>query len=89
MNLSVKLSLSEQKITLFAGNNKLIPRQKPILPYQFDTIWMENCDELNKLKLRLRHSKSLTSNFSEEQDEYNYVSSINKSLDGEVQVVSS
>jgi superfamily II DNA or RNA helicase len=70
----------EQKITLFAGNNKLIPRQKPILPYQFDTIWMENCDELNKLKLRLRHSKSLTSNFSEEQDEYNYVSSINKSL---------
>jgi superfamily II DNA or RNA helicase len=70
----------EQKITLFAGNNKLIPRQKPILPYQFDTIWIENCDELNKLKLRLRHSKSLTSNFSEEQDEYNYVSSINKSL---------
>ena len=41
---------------------------------------MENCDELSKLKLRLRHSKSLTSNFSEEQDEYNYVSSINKSL---------
>jgi superfamily II DNA or RNA helicase len=70
----------EQKITLFAGNNKLIPRQKPMPPNVFDTIWTENCDELNKLKLRLRHSKSLTSNFSEEQDEYNYVSAINKSL---------
>ena len=70
----------EQKITLFNGNKKPIGPKKPIYPNHFDTIWMENCDELNKLKLRLRHSKSLTSNFSEEQDEYNYVSSINKSL---------
>jgi len=70
----------EQKITLFAGNKKTSPLQKPIRPIRFDTIWTENCDELNKLKLRLRHSKSLTSNFSEEQDEYNYVSYINKSL---------
>jgi superfamily II DNA or RNA helicase len=71
----------EQKITLFAGNKKSLPYQKPIDLNRFDTIWAENCDELNKLKLRLRHSKSLTSNFSEEQDEYNYVSSVNKSLD--------
>ena len=70
----------EQKITLFNGNKKPIGTKKPIYPNHFDTIWMENCDELSKLKLRLRHSKSLTSNFSEEQDEYNYVSSINKSL---------
>ena len=70
----------EQKITLFNGNKKPIGTKKPIYPNHFDTIWTENCDELNKLKLRLRHSKSLTSNFSEEQDEYNYVSSINKSL---------
>ncbi len=42
--------------------------------------FIENEKELNKLKLRLRYSKSLTSNFSEEQDEYNYVSSINSSL---------
>lgn len=70
----------EQKITLFSGtpskNKPKVPKQTPA----FDTIWTENCDELSKLKLRLRHSKSLTSNFSEEQDEYNYVSSINKSL---------
>lgn len=70
----------EQKITLFSGtpgkNKPKVPKPTP----DFDTIWAENCDELNKLKLRLRHSKSLTSNFSEEQDEYNYVSSINKSL---------
>jgi len=70
----------EQKITLFNGNKKPIGPNKPIYPNHFDTIWTENCDELSKLKLRLRHSKSLTSNFSEEQDEYNYVSSINKSL---------
>ena len=70
----------EQKITLFNGNKKPIGQKKHIYPNHFDTIWTENCDELSKLKLRLRHSKSLTSNFSEEQDEYNYVSSINKSL---------
>jgi predicted helicase len=41
----------------------------------------ENDNELCKLKLRLRYSKSLHSNFTEEQDEYNYVRSINISLD--------
>jgi len=69
----------EQKISVFTRkprkNKKDIKSE-----ITFDTIWTENYDELNKLKFRLRHSKSLTSNFSEEQDEYNYVSSINKSL---------
>jgi predicted helicase len=40
----------------------------------------ENCDELNKIKLRLRYSKALSSKFTEEEDEYNYVRSINASL---------
>ena len=40
----------------------------------------ENGGELNKIKLRLRHSKALGSKFTEEQDEYNYVRSINSSL---------
>jgi len=40
----------------------------------------ENENELNKLKIRLRYSKVLSSNFTEEQDEYNYVRSVNSSL---------
>ena len=40
----------------------------------------ENGDELTKIKLRLRYSKALGSNFTEEQDEFNYVKSINNSL---------
>ena len=35
---------------------------------------------MNKLTLRLRYSKALGSKFTEEQDEYNYVRSINSSL---------
>ena len=34
-----------------------------------------------KLKLRLRHSKTLGSKFSEEQDEFNYIRQLNKELD--------
>jgi len=40
----------------------------------------ENETELNHLKIRLRYSKSLGSGFTEEQDEYNYVRSINVCL---------
>lgn len=43
-------------------------------------IIIDNEDEMNKIKLRLRCSKTLNSNCSEEQDEYNYVKLINKSL---------
>lgn len=46
----------------------------------YDTFYETNEDELHKLKLRLRHSKTLTSNYTEEQDEYQYVRSINKCL---------
>jgi superfamily II DNA or RNA helicase len=41
---------------------------------------IDNGDELNKIKLRLRYSKALGSRFTEEQDEYNYIRSINISL---------
>ena len=37
-------------------------------------------EELDKIKIRLRHSKALKSKYTEEQDEYNYVRSINTSL---------
>ena len=40
----------------------------------------ENGNELNKLKLRLRYSKALGSKFTEEEDEYKYVRSINLNL---------
>jgi hypothetical protein len=40
----------------------------------------DGLEELNKLKIRLRYSKSLCSDFTEEQDEYYYVRSINKGL---------
>ena len=35
---------------------------------------------MTKIKLRLRYSKALGSKFTEEQDEFNYVKSINHSL---------
>lgn len=40
----------------------------------------ENEDELNKLKTRLRYSKALRSNFTQEEIEYNYVRLINSEL---------
>ena len=40
----------------------------------------ENGHELTNLKLRLRYSKALGSKFTEEQDEFNYMKSINRGL---------
>lgn len=40
----------------------------------------ENSNELEKLKIRLRFSKGLGSKLTEEQDEYNYVRSVNHDL---------
>lgn len=45
-----------------------------------ETICDDHYGELEKLKLRLRYSKTLKSNLSEEQDEYNYVRMINREL---------
>ena len=74
----------EQKIVVSIGK-KQIKKRKSIKDeerrncYQ-DYDFEENCEELNKIKLRLRYSKALGSKFTEEQDEYNYVRAINISL---------
>jgi len=41
----------------------------------------EDIDGLTSFKVRLKYSKALQSDFSEEQDEYNYVRQLNKELD--------
>jgi predicted helicase len=41
---------------------------------------IENKDELEKIKLRLRYSKALSSEYTEEEDEYNYIKELNKQL---------
>jgi superfamily II DNA or RNA helicase len=42
--------------------------------------YIHNSEELEKIKLRLRYSKALSSKCSEEQDEFNYVRALNKEL---------
>jgi hypothetical protein len=72
----------EQKIIVSLGKKeKIIRNDEKIKEYYEDYIFEENGGELNKIKLRLRYSKSLGSTFTEEQDEYNYVRSINSTLD--------
>lgn len=75
----------EQKIKLCVGKikNKEFDEQKinnqimdECINYDFE----ENVNELYKLKLRLKYSKALSSKFTEEQDEYNYIRSINSNL---------
>ena len=66
----------EQKIIVSVGTKQASKENLSIINYVFD----ESIHELNKLKVRLRYSKALRSNFTEEQDEYNYVKSINISL---------
>ena len=71
----------EHKIFLYtikAQTNERIMVRKILVLDEYT--FVENNNELNKIKLRLRYSKSLCSNFTEEQDEYNYIRSINISL---------
>ena len=72
----------EQKIFLSVGKKekKEKTKKEERRSYYEDYIFEENMCELNKIKLRLRYSKALGSKFTEEQDEYNYVRSINSSL---------
>ena len=72
----------EQKIFLSVGKKekKEETKKEERRSYYQDYIFEENMCELNKIKLRLRYSKALGSKFTEEQDEYNYVCSINASL---------
>ena len=73
----------EQKIIVYTGQKRKGKKQSTYEGRSFnyeDYSFEENGDELNKFKLRLRYSKALGSKFTEEQDEYNYVKSINTSL---------
>ena len=68
----------EQKI--FVSVSKKQNKGTKRLDSVYDYVFEENGGELNKIKLRLRYSKALGSKFTEEQDEYNYVRSINTCL---------
>ena len=70
----------EQKINVVSLNNtdyKLSNDQQEKIQYH-DII--ENQDELIKIILRLRCSKSLDSKCTEDQDEFNYIKQLNKEL---------
>ena len=69
----------EQKISIYTIEKSQHKKDKDYK--QIDNInFIKNVDELNKIKLRLRHSKVLESKCSEEQDEYNYVRELNKEI---------
>ena len=61
-------------------SNKKISNKTNIYENNDDLYYIDNAEELNKIILRLRYSKALDSNFSEEQDEFNYVRQLNKEL---------
>jgi superfamily II DNA or RNA helicase len=70
----------EQKIFISIGiKKKKIEKNEEEIYYE-DYDFEENSGELSKIKLRLRRSKALGSKFTEEQDEYNYIRSINTLL---------
>jgi superfamily II DNA or RNA helicase len=68
----------EQKVFVLVGTNEKKEHSKKDVRKYYE--FQENGNELNKLKLRLRYSKALGSKCTEEQDEYNYVRSINSEL---------
>jgi predicted helicase len=69
----------EQKIDLVISK-KSEKIKADYIPTNYNFELVSNIFELNKIILRLKYSKTLYSNFSEEEDEYNYVVSINKEL---------
>ncbi len=66
----------EQKIMVsqISNSKHSLPLEKP--SYEF----ISNPDLLLKIKMKLRNSKDLTCDFTEEENEYNYIKSINKCL---------
>ena len=71
----------EQKIRVVSlnkpNNNSTEPITKKEIKYYHI---IENSNELTKIKLRLKYRRALDSLYSEEQDEFNYVISLNKEL---------
>ena len=70
----------EQKINVVSLNKSSSkPSDDPKEKIKYHHI-IENGDELTKIMLRLRYSKALGSQYTEEEDEYNYVKELNKQL---------
>jgi predicted helicase len=69
----------EQKINVVSLNCTSSKSHEPKQKIFFHHI-IENGDELTKIILRLRYSKALGSQYTEEEDEYNYVKELNKML---------
>ena len=70
----------EQKINVVSLNKPSSkPSDDPKEKIKYHNI-IENGDELTKIMLRLRYSKALGSQYTEEEDEYNYVKELNKQL---------
>ena len=70
----------EQKIIVssFINNNK---NDIKILPsYELKCEFLENSELLLKIKMKLRNSKDLICDLRDEENEYNYIKSINKCL---------
>jgi len=74
----------EEKSSLLSFNNyndKKYDKEKEIIPLPNEMILNENLDELLKIKLYLKHTKDLKSDFTEELNEYNYIRNININLE--------
>ena len=69
----------EQKI-IISSLNKYKKQEKTTDTYIIEFNFEDNEQVLNKIKLRLKHSKALLSGLSEDMDEYNYVKELNKEL---------
>lgn len=68
----------EHKITVLTQSQ--VTKKKDEQPKLVDYAFEQNEIEINKIKMRLRYSKVLGSTFTEEQDEYNYIKTINSEL---------
>ena len=68
----------EQKIKGLSIKKPINKKQETIENNYDDFTFDENTDELQNIKIRLRHSKTLGSKFTEEQNEYNYMRLLNK-----------
>ncbi len=67
----------EHKIKIQKINKSIGTKKEPV----YNNYYIEDDNkELSKIKLRLKYSKALHSKNTEEEDEYNYVKSINKEL---------
>lgn len=76
-NVDEKIEQKINVVSLNKSNSKLSDDPKEKIKYHLN---IENGNELTKIMLRLRYSKALGSQYTEEEDEYNYVKELNKQL---------